>query len=57
MTFYEWYELPLRYQAHQAIRMNESDWHEVSVLHAISGLRGKSLLPASMRRHITYFYR
>lgn len=35
------FELPIRYHAHNGVRMNESDWAEVRLLHIISGLRAK----------------
>ena len=54
--FYRFYELPVRYHAHQQLRMSDSDWDQVRVLHSISGLRDKSLLPKKLRKHIAYFY-
>ena len=56
MGFNTWYELPVRYQAHQVIRMHNSSWSDVAAVHAISGLRGSSLLPPFVRKHIRDFY-
>lgn len=50
-----WYELPLRYQAHQMLRMPPSEWARVHVLHAIAGLRGTSMLPRELRSYINYY--
>lgn len=55
-TFYTWYELPNRYQAHQALNMPYSEWRQVRVLHAISGLRDVSRIPRDMRHLYTYVY-
>jgi len=54
--FYTWHELPLRYQAHQALNMPHEDWHEVRVLHSISALREVNKIPKDMRSLIKYFY-
>jgi hypothetical protein len=55
-TFYTWHELPVRYQAHQALRMPVSDWLQVKVLHSISGLRNRNLMPKVLRPLINYYY-
>jgi len=34
------YELPLRYHAHNALRMNASEWARIRVLHNIAGSKG-----------------
>ena len=54
--FYTWYELPLRYQAHQALNMPARDWHEIRVIHSISALREVNRIPKDMRHLIKYYY-
>ena len=54
--FYTWNELPNRYQAHQALNMPYDQWHQVRVLHTISGLRDVSRIPKDMRHLYTYIY-
>ena len=54
--FYKpWKELPLRYQAHQALRMPLREWRQVASLHGISGLRSVSQLPTELRPYINYY--
>jgi hypothetical protein len=36
--------------------MPYADWHEMHVLHSISGLREVNRIPKDMRQHIKYFY-
>ena len=50
-----WFELPLRYQAHQALRMPLAEWNRVRALHAIYGLRSVSQLPKVLRPYINYY--
>jgi hypothetical protein len=54
--FYTWFELPLRYHAHQTLNMPYADWHQMRVLHSISGLREVNRIPKDMRKYIKYFY-
>ena len=55
--FYDpWYELPLRYQAHQALNMPYDDWHRIRVIHSVSSLREVNRIPKDMRHHYKYFY-
>ena len=54
--FYTFYELPVRYHAHQALVMPDREWEQVRVLHSISGLRSWSRLPDKLRSRIAYFY-
>ena len=54
--FYTWHELPVRYQAHQQLDMSKEDWLQVRVLHSISGLRNKNLMPPELRPFIKYYY-
>ena len=54
--FYTWHELPLRYQAHQALNMPYAEWHQIRVLHSISNLREVNRIPKDMRHIYKYFY-
>ena len=50
-----WYELPLRYQAHQVLKMPHAEWTRVRAIHNIYGLRSASLLPKDLRPYINYY--
>ena len=54
--FYTWYELPLRYQAHQALNVRTADWHHIRVIHSISNLRSVNRIPKDMRHIYKYYY-
>ena len=50
-----WYELPARYQAHQALDMPRQEWMQIRALHGIYGLRAYSHLPSDLRPFINYY--
>lgn len=54
--FYRFYELPVRYHAHQLLRMPDADWDQIRVIHSISGMRAQSRVPSRLRPLIKYFY-
>lgn len=48
-------ELPLRYHAHQNLRLNHSEWEKVRVIHAISGFRRRDRTPDFVHKRMRYF--
>ena len=50
-------ELPLRYHAHQNLRMPQAEWRKVRVIHTISGFRTHDLTPPFVRSAMRYFDR
>lgn len=50
-----WFELPVRYQAHQALLMPKHEWMQVRAIHGIYGLRSVSKLPKELRGFINYY--
>ena len=50
-----WFELPLRYQAHQVLNMPRHEWAKVRAIHGIYGLRSQSRLPRELRPFINYY--
>jgi hypothetical protein len=48
-------ELPLRYHAHQNLRLNYSEWKKVRVIHAISGFRRRDRTPDFVHKRMRYF--
>ena len=48
-------ELPLRYHAHQNLKMNITEWQKVRVIHMISGFRRRNRAPDFVFKRMRYF--
>ena len=48
-------ELPLRYHAHQNLKMNATEWQKVRVIHMISGFRRRNRAPEFVFKRMRYF--
>lgn len=49
------YELPLRYHAHQNLKMSNAEWRKIRVIHTISGFRRRDRAPPFVRKAMRYF--